>query len=247
MEVVVNCQGFQSRFRPVLGICGTRETLQQSSVYLCRPLKVLAALLLSALVLASAMPAQAQTQTPVKEPRFCYMGFCSPRLATVEAHLRATAGSYGFLWTKVSTTKYMETADGPAFRILYEVEDQEPSVMYPPGYETGSKDAKSGICSANADPYEPTRCADEDEGVAGVMGFYRATWPACTHTEHGYEGSHGSPYVSIRQEQRRGRITFLAGGSAATKSYVYTVWCPGWGGKRTSGHKKNAAFEDAEL
>ncbi len=171
----------------------------------------------------------AQAQALPKQTRFCYQGFCHSRLSVVEAHLRATAGSYGYLWAKVSTKKYMDSVDGPVLILQYEVSDQEPAVLYPPGYVTNSLDASDGICAANPDPYAPTRCANEDEGVAGALAKMRATFPACSIVAGGYEGNHGVPYVSVRQEHGYGMITFLASSAGAERKYNYTVWCPGWG------------------
>lgn len=98
----------------------------------------------------------------------------------------------------------MEGSNGPVFMIQYEVEDHVPSKMHPPGYTTSSADAGQDYCSPNADPYQSTRCADEDENVKGNMAAYRATWPPCTIEEQGYQGSHGTPYVTVRWEPGHG-------------------------------------------
>lgn len=113
--------------------------------------------------------------------------------------------------------------------IQYTVEDQEPSVLYKPGYVVGSKDSREGICRAEPDPYFPYKCGDEDEGVAGLMAGYRADAGSCIYTDIGYEGQHASPYAKISRTYGYGEIRFLASESGAVRGYRYSVWCPGWG------------------
>lgn len=118
--------------------------------------------------------------------RYCYER-CFSSLYEAEAELRENAGSYGNLWRRRETHQYMDSASGPVFMIRYTVDDHSPSVLYPPGYVISGWDSRQGICSPAIDPYNATKCANEEEAVKGMLANFRATWPACPHVEEGFE------------------------------------------------------------
>ncbi|MGK3725473.1 RHS repeat-associated core domain-containing protein [Stenotrophomonas maltophilia] len=114
--------------------------------------------------------------------------------------------------------------------IRYTVDDHSPSVLYPPGYVISGWDSRQGICSPAIDPYNATKCANEEEAVKGMLANFRATWPACPHVEEGFEGSYAPDYASVRRTYGYGSISFSSAlPGAANRKYNYTVWCPGWG------------------
>lgn len=186
---------------------------------------------LLAVSMFSAYSAKAEDRVP----RFCYAGTCHATLHAAEADLRSKAGPYGDLWKKGATLYYEWSASGSVFRIRYYVEDQEPKILYKPGYLAGSMDSRDGICSAEVDPYNTTKCADEAEAVAGMMARYRAISPECTVVDIGYQGHHAEPYAAVRRTYGYGEIRFRA--ERAEKYYHYTVWCPGWGTPAPDLHK----------
>lgn len=161
--------------------------------------------------------------------RYCYER-CFSSLYEAEAELREKAGSYGNLWRRRETHQYMDSASGPVFMIRYTVDDHSPSVLYPPGYVISGWDSRQGICSPAIDPYNATKCANEEEAVKGMLANFRATWPACPHVEEGFEGSYAPDYASVRRTYGYGSISFSSAlPGAANRKYNYTVWCPGWG------------------
>lgn len=182
---------------------------------------------LSLLFALSLLPVAAlAAQQTLLEPRYCFNGACFPTLSQAEAELRAKAGSYGALWTRDRVYPYMGSGPSAVFRHAYVVKDQEAQIMYKPGYGTGGDPVRQGMCTAQTDPYDPYMCADESEAVEGTMATFRASFPQCVFSNERYEGSYGSPYVSVRND---GYGTVRHSKSSDPKYYKYSIWCPAWG------------------
>lgn len=174
----------------------------------------------------------AATQQPLLETKFCFGGNCYPTLSQAEADLRATSGPYGSLWQLEKISHYMDAVPGGVVLMhRYVVKDQEALLTHKPGYRVGGNGAREGICSAQADPRDPTMCASLEEGVEGMMAVYRSqTAPFnCVYSNERYEGSFGEPYVSVRDSGGYGTIDYVKPTLPESKFYKYSVWCPGWG------------------
>ena len=189
---------------------------------------VKALVLLLALSLPSAIATAAQ-QPPI-EPKFCFGNKCFPTLSQAEAELRATSGPYGSLWTHEKVSHYRDAVPGGAvLSHRYVVRDQEALAAYKAGYRVGGNGAKEGICTAQVDPRDPFLCADESEAVEGMMAKYRASSLDCTYSDERYEGSYGTPYVSVRDGGGYGSVYYSKPSRPEQRFYRYSIWCPGWG------------------
>ena len=163
-----------------------------------------------------------------KRTRYCYKT-CFYNLHEAEAELRASTAPYGAFWRKdeTSPTTISTTTD---YIIRYVLDDQPASVMYPAGFMIGGNGVQQGICSPIQSPYDNNSCADEDEGVNGMLAKLKGNSTDCVFTKDGYSGSHGEPYVHSREVNGHGQLTLssiYAGG--IRKKYKYSVWCPGVG------------------
>ncbi|MFL9584473.1 RHS repeat-associated core domain-containing protein [Stenotrophomonas sp. AB1(2024)] len=174
----------------------------------------------------SLLPAIAlAAQQPLVEPKFCFDDKCFPTLSQAESELRAKAGPYGSLWTKERVSRYTDSA----LRHAYVVNDQPAQTMYEPGYRAGGSGVSEVNCAAQIDPYDPGMCAGEAEAVDANMAKSRAGLPECVFSDERYEGSFGSPYVSVRSVGRYGAVYHSKPRAADSKYYKYSLLCPGWG------------------
>lgn len=218
---------FRNFMRPVVPGLTPGRSLKEFDIARIDLAAGIRAILSLILILTALFVGKANAQERIA--RYCYQT-CFETLHEAEAELREKAGPYGRLWRKRETRQYMNSASGPILMIRYTVDDHAPSVLYKPGYVVGGWNSVQGICAPEVDPYNATKCGDEQKAVVAMMAEFRSTWHTCTLVDEGYEGSYGSPYVSVRRTNGYGSISFtsvLAG--SEQRKYNYTVWCPGWG------------------
>lgn len=201
--------------------------------------------LLMAFLLAPA--ASFAAQQPLLKPKFCFAGNCFPTLSQAEAELRANSGPYGALWTLDSVTHYDDSvAGGVVLSRKYIVRDQEASAAYKPGYRVGGSGPKEGICAAQSDPRDPNLCAEEAEGVAGLMAKYRAQAPDCIYSDERYEGGYGAPYVSVRDRGGYGMVDFVKYTGSESRYYRVLGLVP-WVGCSQSQPARASADQGSEF
>jgi RHS repeat-associated protein len=112
----------------------------------------------------------------------------------------------------------------------YVVKDQEAETMYKPGYRASGNGVREVNCAAQIDPYDGGMCASEAGAVDGMMALFRSTLPDCVISNERYEGSYGSPYVSVRTvSSGYGAVYHSKQRAGESRYYKYSLLCPGWG------------------
>lgn len=160
-----------------------------------------------------------------KLTQYCYHS-CFNTLHEAEAELQRTESPYAGLWKRRETLHHASYGEVGYLSIRYGVGDQEPDILYRPGYLMAGNDSRGGMCTPLNESYFPTFCADEKEAAEGWLEGLRRGWYMCALSDAGFEGSHGSPYVRVHRvgTGRTGYISYVNNGSE--REYTYNVSCP---------------------
>jgi hypothetical protein len=100
---------------------------------------------------------------------------------------------------------YQPNAQGlEQWQVDYFIPDQPPQQFFPAGYSQGWAGAPD-VCPSAGNPLYPALCASEDNAAYALYNHFKAEYPQCTFTDHGYQNTYSTPFSSIYEYRYRSR------------------------------------------